>query len=242
MAVALLALFVALGGSAVAARIAVNSVKSKHIANGQVKRKDLGLKAVNGARLADRAVTGPKLAPGAILGDHVADDALSGADIDESSLGVVPAAATSARADGLATPEGDATAVQLMPDARSQISDPSPDIALTSSETTVIEAAVVSQLRGNWFIGSASLSLYSGSGFGSANCYVVDEWSNPISAIATATFSATGERVQLPVIGATASLQGELPSGDLSIRCIETSGDVRFDEGTMFVLTVPTYF
>jgi len=51
--VAYLALFVALGGSSVAAiTLANNSVKSKHIAKGQVKRSDIGRNAVNSAKVA----------------------------------------------------------------------------------------------------------------------------------------------------------------------------------------------
>ena len=47
MLVALIALFVAMGGSALAVTAAKNSVKSKSIKNGQVKTKDLANAAVN---------------------------------------------------------------------------------------------------------------------------------------------------------------------------------------------------
>jgi hypothetical protein len=54
MAVALLALFVALGGTSYAAiTLSKNSVKSRHIARGEVKRSDIGRDAVNSARVKD---------------------------------------------------------------------------------------------------------------------------------------------------------------------------------------------
>jgi hypothetical protein len=55
--VATLALFVALGGGAVAAvSLSKNSVKSRHIANGQVKRSDIGKNAVTSAKVKARSL------------------------------------------------------------------------------------------------------------------------------------------------------------------------------------------
>jgi hypothetical protein len=54
MVVALVALFIALGGSSYAAiTLSNNSVKSKHIAAGQVKRADMAASAVNSGKVAD---------------------------------------------------------------------------------------------------------------------------------------------------------------------------------------------
>jgi Collagen triple helix repeat (20 copies) len=54
MLVALLALFVALGGSSYAAiTLSTNSVKSKHIAKGAVKRADIGSSTVDSGKVAD---------------------------------------------------------------------------------------------------------------------------------------------------------------------------------------------
>lgn len=59
MLVALLALFVALGGSSYAAiTLSNNSVKSKHIAKGAVKRSDIGKNAVTAAKVANGSLTG----------------------------------------------------------------------------------------------------------------------------------------------------------------------------------------
>lgn len=70
MAVAMLALFVALGGSATALR-GKNTVFSDDIRNG----------AVRGPDLARNAVTGPKIADGTVSGADVAERSLHGASI-----------------------------------------------------------------------------------------------------------------------------------------------------------------
>ena len=62
----LIAIFIALSGSAVAATVAKNSVTSKSIKNSGVKLKDLG--------------------PNSVDGSKVVDDSLTGADILESTL------------------------------------------------------------------------------------------------------------------------------------------------------------
>jgi hypothetical protein len=63
--VAYLALFVALGGTSVAAvTLAKNSVKSKHIVNGQVKRADIRNNAVNSAKVADGSLLAGDFAAG----------------------------------------------------------------------------------------------------------------------------------------------------------------------------------
>jgi len=57
--VATLALFLALGGGAVAAvTLSRNSVKSKHIAKGQVKRSDIGKDAVTSAKVKAASLLG----------------------------------------------------------------------------------------------------------------------------------------------------------------------------------------
>jgi hypothetical protein len=63
--VAYLALFVALGGTSVAAvTLANNSVKSKHIAKGNVKRSDIGRNAVNSAKVANASLRAADFAAG----------------------------------------------------------------------------------------------------------------------------------------------------------------------------------
>jgi hypothetical protein len=63
--IACIALFVALGGTSVAAvTLAKNSVLSKHIKNGQVKTADLGASAVNSAKVGDGSLLAQDFAAG----------------------------------------------------------------------------------------------------------------------------------------------------------------------------------
>lgn len=106
--IALIALFVALGGSAYALskgsvktkHIAKKAVKTKQLGNGAVKTKQLANGAVKGvkiaggaigsAQIAPGAVGGTQIAAGAVGGSQVAANSLSGPQIDESGLGTVP--------------------------------------------------------------------------------------------------------------------------------------------------------
>jgi hypothetical protein len=85
MVVALMALFVSLGGVTFAAvSLTANSVGTQQLKRGAVHKSDIFR----------RAVTNSKLRANAVTGDKVADDSLGGADILESSLGTVPSATT----------------------------------------------------------------------------------------------------------------------------------------------------
>ncbi len=104
MIVALLALFVALGGPAQAAKlingakIKPDSVASKQIKDRSLKTRDLERRAVRslketpegsiGSRpLAQNSVTTQALAPGSVLTGHIADNALTAADLGTNSVG-----------------------------------------------------------------------------------------------------------------------------------------------------------
>lgn len=65
--IASLALFVALGGSAVAAGLAKNSVGPNQLKKGAVTVSKIGKKAVNSGKIAPKAVTAGKLGPNAVL-------------------------------------------------------------------------------------------------------------------------------------------------------------------------------
>jgi hypothetical protein len=106
MLVALLALFVALGGSAYAVKTATappNSVVTKSIkkgavtplkiAPGSVGGAQLGAKAVGTGQLADNAVGTGQLADGAVTGTKVGKATISAANIDLPSL-KIPKATT----------------------------------------------------------------------------------------------------------------------------------------------------
>lgn len=91
---ALLALFVALGGTGYAATVAKkNSVVSKSIKNGTVASADVKNHGLTGIDIHDASLTGAL----------VTDDSLTGRAVDETSLGQVPSAATAERASSAGT-------------------------------------------------------------------------------------------------------------------------------------------
>jgi hypothetical protein len=81
--VGMLALFLALSGTAYAATLPRNSVGTA-----QLKKN-----AVTAPKLKKNAVTSPKIKSNAVIGAKVKADSLKGLDINESSLGKVPSAA-----------------------------------------------------------------------------------------------------------------------------------------------------
>jgi hypothetical protein len=83
---AIVALMVALGGSAVAAGLVPNSVKSKHIANGQVKKQDLAASSVRGDKVLDGSLTGVDLQDGSVGAADVQDGSLEGTDVKDGSI------------------------------------------------------------------------------------------------------------------------------------------------------------
>ena len=101
MAVALLALFVALGGIGYAA--ATGSIDSREIKNNSVRGKDVRNKTLTGKDVKDRSLTGA----------DVGDDSLAGADVLEGSLGQVPSAASAANADNATRAQSAASADSL---------------------------------------------------------------------------------------------------------------------------------
>ena len=82
--VGMLALFIALSGTAYAATLPRNSVGTA-----QLKKN-----AVTTPKIKKSAVTSPKIKSNAVTGSKVKTDSLTGLDINESSLGKVPSAAT----------------------------------------------------------------------------------------------------------------------------------------------------
>jgi hypothetical protein len=83
-----IALFLVLTGGTAQALDGQNTVFSDDIVNGEVDTPDLALESVNTNRLA----------PDSVRTGRVLDDSLTGTDIDESSLGMVPAASNAANA------------------------------------------------------------------------------------------------------------------------------------------------
>jgi hypothetical protein len=103
-AIALLALFVAVGGPAQAAKliggddVKQGAIASKHVKDHSLKKRDLSAGAVRAltvtpkrsivdAMLADSAITTRALAPGSVLTGTVGDNSLTAADLAPSSAG-----------------------------------------------------------------------------------------------------------------------------------------------------------
>jgi hypothetical protein len=100
--IALIALFVALGGTSYAATtLAANSVGTKQLKKNAVTSAKIKAGAVTTAKIAAGAVTTPKIAAGAVTAGTVANDAITGDKILESSLGKVPAAANADTLGGI---------------------------------------------------------------------------------------------------------------------------------------------
>jgi hypothetical protein len=105
MAVALLALFVAIGGTAFAIgkdtvgakQIKPDAVGASEIKAGAVGNSEIANDAVHSDQLAPRSVSSVAIAPEVIAGFNLINNTLSGLQIDESSLGQVPSAAVANR-------------------------------------------------------------------------------------------------------------------------------------------------
>lgn len=87
MIVAVVALFVALGGAAYAGvMLSNNTVRSSTIVNGQVKTADLASLAVTNAKLNNNAVNAVKVRNGSLTGLDVADGSVGAADLGAGSV------------------------------------------------------------------------------------------------------------------------------------------------------------
>jgi hypothetical protein len=103
MAIALVALFVALSGTAVAlpGRNVVraddlrrNSVGTRAIANSSIRTQDIRNGHVRGSDVLNESLLSEDVQNGSLTGDDVQNDSLTGDDINESTLGQVPSAVT----------------------------------------------------------------------------------------------------------------------------------------------------
>lgn len=84
--VASLALFVALGGAAVAAGLPKNSVGPKQLKNGAVTTKKLRKEAVTNLKLRRDAVSGSKIAGGSVGGSDLANNAVGSSKLANSAV------------------------------------------------------------------------------------------------------------------------------------------------------------
>jgi hypothetical protein len=86
MIIACLALLLALTGSAIAAGVAKNSVRSAQIVDGTVRTLDLRDSAVNSAKVADDTLAATDLAPDSVGTSEIAPNAVSSPEVAPDSL------------------------------------------------------------------------------------------------------------------------------------------------------------
>ena len=86
LVIATAALIASLTGTAVAAGLVNNEVRSQHIANGQVKRADIAVNAVDSPLVRDGSLIAADIQNGTLGSSDLRDDSLTGADIADGSV------------------------------------------------------------------------------------------------------------------------------------------------------------
>lgn len=86
LVIACLALFAALTGSAIAAGVAKNSVRSAQIVDGTVRTIDLHDNAVTSAKVADQTLTANDLGPDSVGSEEIAENAVGSSEVAPDSL------------------------------------------------------------------------------------------------------------------------------------------------------------
>jgi hypothetical protein len=100
-----LALFIALGGLAVAAGLPKNSVGTKQLKKNAVTAAKIKNGAVGAGKIQNGAIGAAKIQDHAIAGAQIADGSLTGTQVKASTLATVPSAERANRADSLPPPE-----------------------------------------------------------------------------------------------------------------------------------------
>jgi hypothetical protein len=241
-ALALIAIFIALGGVSWAANnMPQNSVGSKQIRNGQVRSKDLGNGQVKTADLAKGSVTGAK----------VAENSLTGADINETTLNLPNTISTPSGSAG-----GDLTGSFPNPSIAGNAIDSAKvlnnsltgaDVSNNSlggsqiDESSLDQSVLQSRVTGSCGLGEAVQSVAEsgavtcGAGFagpptGLAGGDLTGSYPNPTIA-AGAISGGTGGKITDESITAADVLDGSLTGPDLSgntvtgIQILESSLD-----------------
>jgi hypothetical protein len=226
--VALLALFIALGGGAYAAIVLPkNSVKSKHIVNGQVKRADIAKNAVNSRRIADASLLAEDFKPGQLPQGPKGDTGPQG----ETGLPGPPAsiAGKTAANAGVSTSSG--TYVDLG----------GPAVTVTVSETApgsgvgLIEIAAqskISTVNGNGYValyedGSVVQSNYCNSEPG------LFGGNTGVSYAVTATLNGCGQATANPIAPSVQLLRVTPGTHSYSLRYKSTNGQLSTFENTL---------
>lgn len=81
-----IAVFIALGGTALAVGLKANSVGTKQLKKNAVRSSDVRNSALRGVDIENGSIAGAKLTDGSVIGADLADGSVTGSDIDEASL------------------------------------------------------------------------------------------------------------------------------------------------------------
>lgn len=102
--VALLALFVALGGGAYAVKS--NSVGTKQLKKNAVAKKNLKKNAIVSSKVKNGSLKDKDVKEGTLTGEKLADNTITGSQVDESSLGIPKAWANVSPSGGVISGKG----------------------------------------------------------------------------------------------------------------------------------------
>jgi hypothetical protein len=123
LAVGVVALVLALTGTAFAAGLAANSVGTKQLKSNAVKTAKIKDGAVTGAKIKDGAVTGAKVTDASLTGADVADGSIAKADIGAGVLPSAPLTIDHNVPVGTALPAVIAGGVSITPDCSLDVMD-----------------------------------------------------------------------------------------------------------------------
>jgi hypothetical protein len=207
--VACLALFVALGGTVLAAT--------------KIDGRTIKVKSLPGNRVAVASLPGNRLAPGTIPGDRLAPKSIKGGEIDIATLGQVPTAdhatsADTARRADTATAADHATDASTIngrsvgcAEGKREFAGACWDTRLSLSQLTVIEAAAVCGREGGEL--PDALSVLAFNGLAGVSPDTGGEWTSALHAESPGFFSPVGAE-------GTEELRPESRAARLHFRCV----------------------
>jgi hypothetical protein len=211
LVVACLALFVALGGTVLAAT--------------KIDGHTIKVKSLPGNRVAVASLPGNRLQPGTISGDRLAPKSINGSQIDIATLGQVPSAdhagsaETARRADTATAADHAADASTInghsvgCAEGRREFAGACWDVHPSSTIANASEAAALCAATGGEL--PEALTLLAFMGQPGTGVGVTDEWTNGITD-AGPTFGAT----VIFLDAASKRLEGTDASGSMHFRCV----------------------
>lgn len=137
LVISCVALFLALAGTAFAATVAKNSVRSAQIVDGAVRTVDLGANAVKAEKIAPDAVGSEEIAENAVSSPEVAQDSLTSQDLGAASVTSSEVAGQSLGADDLGPDSAGSSEIQA---GAVRASELGPIIAVTNNSAVAAGA------------------------------------------------------------------------------------------------------